>query len=107
MLKLDHLIALLTVKMLVLWVTVVVFVESPRADFQPAKHSGIDQFVQGPVDGGSADAEMLALYGVDKLVGVEVIVLAEDVSHQLALLFREALRLRPATEVLAEFLFRT
>ena len=93
--------------MLVLRVAVVVLVEHARPHLQAAQQAGVHQLGQGAVDRRPADPEAGPLHVVDELVGVEMVVLAEDVAHHVALLFREALRPRTAGQVLPELVFRT
>jgi hypothetical protein len=83
-----------------------VFVVHARAEFQAAEQPGIDQLGEGAVDRGPADAELLLLQVINLLVGVEMVVLAEDVPDHVALLFGVALRPGPAGQVLAELVFR-
>ena len=79
-LKLDHLAALLAAHVFVLRIAVVVFVEHARPDFQAAQQTGIDEFVQGAIYRCPADAETGALQIVDQLLGIEMMVLAENVT---------------------------
>src|SRR5207249_1518120 len=106
-LELNHGVAALALQVLVLRVAVVVLVAHPRPDLQAAQEAGVEQLGQGAVDGGPADLEAGLLDVVDELVGVEVVVTAEDVADQVALLSGEALRPGPAGQVLAELVFGT
>src|SRR5262245_8279008 len=85
-LKLDHLAALFAAHVLMLRITVVVFVVHARSQFQAAKQAGIDELIQRTIHGGPADAETCLLQVVDKLFGVEVMVLTENEAYHVALL---------------------
>ena len=106
-LKLDHLAALFAVQVLVLRIAVIVFVERPRSDLQPAQQARVDELGERAIDRRPADADAGLFHVVDELLGVEMVVLAEDVMDHVALLAGEALRPRTAGEVLAELVFRT
>ena len=106
-LKLDHFAALFTAHVFVLRIAVIVFVVHARAQLQSAQQAGIDQFAQGAIDRGPANAETGAFHVVDQLVGIEVMVLAENEAHHVALLAGEPLRTWTAGQVFAEFGFRT
>ena len=90
-LELDHLAALPAAQVLVLRVAVVVFVVHARPQLQAAQQAGVHELGQGPVDRGPADVEAGPFHVIDELVGVEMMVLAEDEPHHVALLVREAL----------------
>src|SRR5262249_17477724 len=81
-LELDHLAALGALQVLVLRVAVIVLVAHARADLQPAQQARVHQLRQGAVDRRPADPQAGPLDGVGELVGVEMIVPAEDVLHQ-------------------------
>src|ERR1051325_3435887 len=98
--------ALLAVEMIVLRVAVIVLEDGAFAEIDAAQETRVHELVERAIHGRPADAEALHLHLVDQLIGVEVIVLAEDVSHHVALLRGEPLRTRPARQVLAEFFFR-
>src|SRR5262249_54208427 len=67
-----------------------------------AQEARIDELAEVAVDRRAADLEAGLLEGEGKLVGVEMLVLGEDIADQVALLVGEALRPRPGCEVLAE-----
>jgi hypothetical protein len=104
-LELDYLAALRALEVLVVRVAVVVLVAHARPDLQAAQQPGIDQLRQRAVDRGAADLEAGLLHRVDEVIGVEMVVLAEDVADHVALLVRVPLWPRSAGEVLAELLF--
>src|SRR5262245_49232996 len=106
-LEFDHLAAGAALEVFVLRVAVIVLVALARPQFQLAQQSGIDQFLEGAVDGGAAGLIAALLQRVDELIGVEVVVLLEDVVDQIALLFGVALRPGAAGQVFAELLFGT
>src|SRR5205085_1140857 len=65
-----------------------------------------NQLGQRSINRGPADAKALLAHLFAERIGIEVIVLAEDVAHHVALLVRVALSARTTGQVLAEFLFR-
>ena len=103
MLELDHLAALLAVKMFVLRIAIIVFIKRPRTNVQAAQHAGVNQFAERAVNRRTADLETLALDRLNKLVGVEVVVLAEDIANQLPLLLGVPLGPMTASQVFPEF----
>ena len=90
-LKLNHLPALTALQMLMLRIAVVVFVVHARPQFQATQQSRIDQLGEGAIDRGPADAEARFFHVVNKLIGVEMVVLAENESNHVALLIGKAL----------------
>jgi len=79
--------------------------QSPQ--FQSAQQAGIDQLCQRAIHCGPASAEAGSLHVVDELIRIEVMMLAEDVPHHIALLAGVPLRTWTAGQVLAELRFRT
>ena len=104
-LELQHLVAALAEHVVVLRIAVIVLVEGARADLEQAEQSRVHQLAQRPVDGGPADAEARFLHFINEPIGVEMVVLRENVLHHVALLI-SVLRLRPAGQVLPELAFR-
>jgi len=72
-LKLDHLVALLTIEVLVLRIAVVVLEVTPRTDVHAAQKTGIDEFFEGAVNGRPAHPEARLLHIVHELIGVEMV----------------------------------
>lgn len=88
-LEFDQFPTLRAVEVVVLRVSVIVLVNSSSVELERAKKSGVDKFLESPIDGGTADVVRLAFPGklIDQCIGIKVIMLAEDVLHQeLALL---------------------
>ena len=79
-LELDELLALAAVQMIVLGITVVVLKNATTIELELAEQSGIDKFVERPVDGGPTDVSFRSLIGesFDERIGVEVIMLTEN-----------------------------
>lgn len=61
-LKLDHFATLGALKVIVLRVAIIVFVEGTRAKFKPAKKAGIDKFIKGSISGGPANFKASGLH---------------------------------------------
>src|SRR5262249_29884005 len=101
-LEFDHLVAALADQVFVLRVAVVVLVDSPLANFNSPQQPGVDQLRESAIDRWPADAQAGGLDIADQLVGIEMLVLGEDVLDQFALLLREALGRGARGEVLAE-----
>jgi hypothetical protein len=106
-LKLDDLVTAFAVQVIVLRVAVIVFKKSPRAHLQPPQQAGINELGQGPINGSPTCSKTLSLDGIDELVGVEMAVLTENVTDQVALLAGETLRPWPARKVLAKLFLGT
>ena len=105
MLEFNDLVTGLTDQMLVPGVAVVMVVNGPRADLNGPEHAGVDKLTQCAVDGRPADALTSGLEIVNELVGVEMRMLAKDVSNEVAHLPGEALGVRPTCQILPKFLF--
>lgn len=102
-LELNHSTALFAQEVVVKGVTVVVVVNDAVAQFDAAEQPSVDQLGQGAVDGGPADPPPRMFEFVDQLLGIEVVMPGKYMLEQLALLFGEPLRFRPAGQVFAEF----
>jgi hypothetical protein len=59
-LELEESVALCAVKMVVLWIAIIVLVDCPAVEDELAKQTGIDELVEGAIDGGAADVPLLA-----------------------------------------------
>jgi hypothetical protein len=104
-LKLDHFAALFAAHVFVLRVAVVVLVVHSLPQFQAAQQAGIDKLAKRAINRGPADAETGAFHVVDEPIRVEMMVLAENILHHVALLVGEALRTWTAGQVFAELGF--
>ena len=91
--ELDELVADLAVKVVVLRVAVVVFVDGPATERHFAEEARFDQFVERAVNGWAADFVAVVATGeaVDQLVRVEVVVTFEDVVDECPALLRDPL----------------
>jgi len=105
-LKLDFLIALLADKVLMLRVAVIVFVEHARPEIESAQQARVHQLAERAVNGRPFRLEPSPFHVIDELIGVEVVVLAEDIANHIALLVSVALRARPAGKIFAKLVFR-
>jgi len=72
--------ALFAVEMVVLGIAIVVFVNRPAIQFEFPQQTGIHEFSQGAIDGRTADVSGVSFGGQlrNKLVGIEMLVMAED-----------------------------
>ena len=61
-LKLDHFATLGALKVIVLRVAIIVFVEGAGAEFKPAKKAGIDKFIKGSISCGPANFKASSLH---------------------------------------------
>ena len=88
-LELNQLLATLAIEVIVLWVAIIMFINGSARQLKLAQQSGIHEFVECTVDGGPADVVRLALARefINEPIGVEVIMLAEDVIDQHTALF--------------------
>ncbi len=85
----DQFATLRTVEVVVLWITVVVLVNGSSIELERTKKSSVDEFLESSINGGTTDVVRLTLPGklINQGIGVEVIMLTEDVLNQeLALL---------------------
>jgi hypothetical protein len=83
-LEFEEPVALFTIQVVMLGIAVVVFVDSPSVQFELPQQAGIDELGQGPIDRRTADVSGVSLGGKlrNELVGVEVLVMAENVVDQ-------------------------
>jgi hypothetical protein len=83
-LEFEQPMALLAVEMVVLGIAVVVFVNGPAVQFEFPQQTGIHELGQGAIDGRTAYVSRFSLGGKlrNKLVGIEVLVMAEDILDQ-------------------------
>jgi hypothetical protein len=105
-LEFDHLFARLAVQMFVLRVAIIMFIAGALAKFDFTKETRINEFCEGAIDSGSANRESSFLHGIDELIRIEMIVLAENVAHHVPLLLGVALGLGPSGQIFAELIFR-
>src|SRR4051794_27283926 len=105
MLKLDDLMARVAKHVLVLGIAVIMLVIRARAEIEAPKKARVDELAESAINGRPAHAKAGVFHLVDQLVGVEVIMLAEDKANHVALLTRVALRPRPRHQILPKFFF--
>lgn len=88
----DEPIAELAVEMVVIGVAVVVFEDAPAVEAHLAKQPRLDQFAQGAINGRAADFAPRDQLGqmAHQLVGVEMVVMAEDLFDDPAALLGDA-----------------
>ncbi len=105
-LEFDHFAAHFANEVFVLRITVIVFVNRAGVDLDATEETGVDQFRQGPIDRGPADAKISPIQVTDQLVDIEMIVLGENKLDEFTLGPSQSLRFRPRRQVLAEFALR-
>ena len=93
--------------MLVLRVAVVVIEIGIGSEFEFAKQARVNELGQRSVNGRPADVSPGGLEILDKLFGREMMMLRENMLHEIALLPGEPLWARSTGEVLAELVFRS
>ena len=106
-LELEQIMALDAVKVIVLGVAIIVFVDAAAVEFKTPQQAGIDELFQRAVDRRAADVVVFAFPGklIDELVGVEVFVMAEDLFDQVSTLL--SLSQPAAEQVFLETLHRS
>ena len=79
-LKFDQSIALRTMQVVMLWISIIVFEHSPAAQIQSPQQSGLHQFIQRSIHRGAAHMTRLARRRqlIDQRLGIEMIMVAED-----------------------------
>lgn len=88
-LEFDEGLALFAVEVIMLWVAIVMFVDTASIEFKASQETGVDEFFEGTVDGGSGDVVGCAFGGklFDELIGIEVFVVGEDAFDEELALF--------------------
>ncbi len=83
-LKLKQLVTSDAVKVIVRWVTVVVFIHTATIEFKASQQTGINELFECSIDSWSANVVRLAFARelVDQLVGIEMLVAAEDLLNE-------------------------
>src|SRR5262245_54370014 len=79
--ELDDFSTFFTEQMFVMRIAVVVFIRLASTKLQFPQQSRLDQQRECPVDRRAADAKVLLLHAGQKLIGLEMVVLLEDVLH--------------------------
>jgi hypothetical protein len=101
-LEFDHLAALPAIQVLVLRVAIVVLIKHAWANFQPPQQTGVYELGQSPINGCPGHGQARPLHIINELLGVEVVMLGENVPDHVPLLVGKSLGFGPAGKVFAK-----
>lgn len=90
-LELDYFTTFGALKVIVLGVAIIVFVEGSGSEFKLSKKASIDKFTKCSISGGPANFKASSLHIRNKGFSIKVIMVAENKADHISLLAGEAL----------------